>query len=323
MEIYILQSVYLISTLGKIKNSSTNRILKVYKQKDGYVRVKLYKNGKSKVFSVHRLIASHFISNPNNYPTVDHIDNDRSNNKLSNLRWASYSQQARNIGKRGRLTRKVSMNDTNTGEVIQIYGSIKEAAADIPGSDHRLISMVCRNKRKTHAGYSWKYVDTESYSDEKWVNIREYDGFCVSNYGRIKFKDGRITPGHNSNGYRRIHLKRKDGTESHKMVHILVARHFIPSIDGKNFVNHKDGNRQNNTVRNLEWCSRNENCKHAYETGLNRSTRKIRQLNIKNNTTKTFESIQEASNTMDIPYHRIWQTLVGRRTDKKYEWSYY
>lgn len=56
-----------------------------------------------------------------------------------------------------------------------------------------------------------------------------------------------------------------------KTVHRLVALAFIPAEDGKDFVNHKDGNKQNNVVDNLEWCTRSENMKHAYEYGLKNS----------------------------------------------------
>ncbi len=314
--------VYLVSTLGSIKNSKTGRILKLIFQRDGYIRVSLSKNGNRKQFYVHRLVAFHYIPNNNSYPTVDHIDNDRGNNKVDNLRWATYSQQVKNVRNRGKLTRKVAVLDSKTRESLQVYDSITEAVAKIPGSDSRLVSMVCRGKRKTHAGYAWKYMDTESYIDEKWIKMDEYRDFCVSNCGRIRVKDGRITSGSLSNGYRRVHLKRNDGSECHKFVHVLVSQHFIPIIEGSDCVNHKDGNRQNNKVGNLEWCSYSENSLHAYETGLNGYARRIQQRNIKDGTKTSFKSIQEASNKMDIPYHRIWYTLISRRIDREYEWTY-
>jgi hypothetical protein len=64
-------------------------------------------------------------------------------------------------------------------------------------------------------------------------------------------------------GYMRTQIARKT-----RAVHRLVAIAFIPMEEGKIFVNHKDGNKQNNRVDNLEWCTRSENMQHAYEHGL-------------------------------------------------------
>ncbi len=59
-----------------------------------------------------------------------------------------------------------------------------------------------------------------------------------------------------------------DGVQQHYYVHRLVAEAFIPKPEGASEVNHKDGNPSNNRVENLEWCSRSENAKHAFRTGL-------------------------------------------------------
>jgi hypothetical protein len=66
----------------------------------GYKHVGLYKNGKPKTLKVHRLVAIHYIPNPNDYIQVDHIDRDKSNNDISNLRWVTSSENNQNIGLR-------------------------------------------------------------------------------------------------------------------------------------------------------------------------------------------------------------------------------
>lgn len=68
----------------------------------------------------------------------------------------------------------------------------------------------------------------------------------------------------NNRGYLSVVVRRKT-----HMLHRLVALAFIPNIEGKSFVNHKDGNKLNNHVDNLEWCTASENNQHARETGLN------------------------------------------------------
>ena len=68
------------------------KFLKKYEDKDGYIKVSLNKNAKSKAYAVHRLIAGAFIPNPNNYPCINHKDENKQNNKLENLEWCTVIQ---------------------------------------------------------------------------------------------------------------------------------------------------------------------------------------------------------------------------------------
>jgi len=102
---------YSISDLGNVRNNTTGRILKPNKNKNGYFMVKLSKNKILKTFLVHRLLALAFIKNPEDKEAVDHIDNNRQNNNLTNLRWATLAENGMN--------RK--MNITNTSGYKGIY----------------------------------------------------------------------------------------------------------------------------------------------------------------------------------------------------------
>lgn len=77
-----------------------------------------------------------------------------------------------------------------------------------------------------------------------------------------------LKPTVNPNGYLKVGLANGDGTHKQKLVHILVAKHFIPNPYGYKYVNHKDGNKQNPHKDNLEWCSAKQNTEHALRTGL-------------------------------------------------------
>ena len=79
---------YLIYEDGKVCSKKSNRVLKPYIN-HGYLQITLSNNGKQKKMSIHRLVAIHYIPNPENKPCVDHIDRDTQNNNLSNLRWAT------------------------------------------------------------------------------------------------------------------------------------------------------------------------------------------------------------------------------------------
>lgn len=151
------EGLYKVSNLGNIKSLNYRRtgkeeILKA-EINNGYLYVILYKERKIKLYLVHRLVAIAFIPNPYNLPEINHKDEDRTNNIVSNLEWCN--RQYNNIyGKRLQsISKKVLCVETN-----KIYNSMKEAERDL-GCDHSHISAVCRGKRKTCGGYHWKYIN--------------------------------------------------------------------------------------------------------------------------------------------------------------------
>ena len=87
---------YIIFTTGKVYSTKSNKFIKHETGTYKYYLIFLYKNKKRKSFRLHRLLGLHFIPNPNNLPTIDHIDKNKLNNNLSNLRWASYTKQSIN-----------------------------------------------------------------------------------------------------------------------------------------------------------------------------------------------------------------------------------
>ena len=88
---------YLIYDDGRVWSRTHEKFKITQLSIHGYERVSLYKNiKKQKNCFIHRLVALHYIPNPNNYPTVDHIDRNKLNNHISNLRWASRSMQNEN-----------------------------------------------------------------------------------------------------------------------------------------------------------------------------------------------------------------------------------
>lgn len=118
---------YSINEKGEIKNNITKKILRPSINKDsGYYQIDLWKDNKSKKYTLHRLVASNFIPNLENKPTVDHIDGNRLNNDISNLRWATYSEQNSRFNTFGVRSEKIKVININGEELI--FNRIKDVA---------------------------------------------------------------------------------------------------------------------------------------------------------------------------------------------------
>jgi len=89
---------YLIYEDGRVFSKKSNKFRKACSNGEGYCVVDLYKDGKRKIFKIHRLIALHYIPNPHNYECVDHKDRNRQNNSLDNLRWVIKEMNKQNRG---------------------------------------------------------------------------------------------------------------------------------------------------------------------------------------------------------------------------------
>ena len=156
MEIYKdiqgYEGLYKISNKGNVKSLGNDRtrkerILKPTKNHKGYLQVCLCKQGKIKRFLVHRLVASAFIENPNNYPQVNHKDEDKTNNNVTNLEWC---------------TNEYNINYSQSKQVLCVEtGKIYPSAIEVEretGFSQGNISSACNGKRKQAYGFHWRYV---------------------------------------------------------------------------------------------------------------------------------------------------------------------
>ena len=174
------EGLYQISNLGRIKSLKDNhgkyreKILKPGNS-NGYFYVDLCKNSKGKLFKIHRLVAIHFIENPNNYPEVNHKDENSTNNCVDNLEWCtreynnSYGTRNKRAseklkGSKNPKSRKVQCITTgkkfNTIREAGEYYGLSQSITDVN------ITKCCQGKVKSAGKHpdtgeklKWKYVD--------------------------------------------------------------------------------------------------------------------------------------------------------------------
>lgn len=106
------------------------------------------------------------------------------------------------------------------------------------------------------------------------INIKGYDGYTITTAGEVfstKYRQKRqLKPRINSRGYMYVNLSKNGKYKSYR-IHCLVANAFIPNPKNLPEINHIDGNKLNNKIDNLEWCTRGQNQKHAFRHGLIKS----------------------------------------------------
>ena len=147
---------YAVDTQGTVWNLQYEKPLKPSIHKTtGYCRVNLTKDGYYRTFYVHRLVALAFIPTVLGLDEIDHIDGDKTNNKVNNLQWITHAENcAKNRGKTANC-KKIRCIETG-----KIFNSINEAARFINRSQSGLVSCL-KGRSKTSGGYHWEYVNDE------------------------------------------------------------------------------------------------------------------------------------------------------------------
>lgn len=149
------EGLYGITMSGRVWSYKTKKFLKPWFNNNGYLQIKLCKDGKVKTFKIHRLVAETYLPNPDNKPQVGHINDDKTNNCWDNLYWTT-SLNNNNYGSRAKSSKgakKIICLETG-----KIFRTGYEAAKEM-GLHEQNISRVCNGKRKTTGGFHFEFVE--------------------------------------------------------------------------------------------------------------------------------------------------------------------
>lgn len=293
-------------------------------------RVYVYIGSERETVSI--LIAEHFVHNPNKKEMkfVFRKNGNKLDNRAENLYWGRNGDHMKHttkqsLGAIGHISLEQYKKD---GTKVATYSTISDAAQRSGSSESGMRKAKIRAegrgvttfqyKNGEDVVYIWKFQPKQAdESVDVFVDMPNYPKYQISKSGKIRSKTLKKTmaPQKDSNGYMIVNLDKgelvkrggnmKDKTKSKRnrkgrRVHRLVAKAFIPNDDpiNRTDVNHIDGNKTNNDVSNLEWCTKSENMRHAVREGLvndDHKCKSVTSVDIKGKDLKTYKSIKEAA----------------------------
>lgn len=246
---------YQVSSLGRVR-SRGDRVLRESLSSGGYRRLSLRADNKNRSVCVHRLVAEAFLPNPEGRPEVDHLNRNRVDNRVANLRWVSHADNSANRAPSGKgPARKVEQRG-----LVKVGASVR-SAAEGAGCHSNTIWKCCKSGGGLAAGWRWQYHPEDTAPAEEWKQSTHPGAgpdVEVSSLGRVRTPRG-VTVGCKGSRYL---------TFRGNAVHRLVAREFCPRPENADTVDHLDNISTNNAASNLEWVTRSENTRRAIGMGL-------------------------------------------------------
>lgn len=168
---------YMVSNMGRVKSLGNNKarkekILKGAKNNMGYLQVVLCKEGKTKTYLIHKLVALAFLENPDNLPEINHIDEDKSNNCVSNLEWCNRSYNINYGTHNEKMAKSKSipiLQFSKTGDFIKKWDSGTQIEKEL-SIKHSNICSCIKGRYEVAGNYKWGYE-----KDYKRIPFKVFD----------------------------------------------------------------------------------------------------------------------------------------------------
>jgi hypothetical protein len=286
----------------------------------GYVAAKV----KNISFKMHRLIMFAFCGlPPEDKQQVNHIDLNRSNNAIENLEYASgrdnitHAHQTNTERKHNGAARTKGVLSLGPGQTTWVHHRNNEEAAAYWGIRFQKVSACALGTRPHTKGIRFKYASADAPIDEEWKTVTSVPnarGAAVSSHGR--FRDARgVTkaPCAQADGYVRVQIDRT----SHRM-HRLIAAEFLDKPSGANDVDHINGDKSDNSVKNLQWVTHSENVQRSHASDRHGNSGIVRSWSIEARRLDSsdwveYKSACEASRLLGLSQPAI-STSIQRKT---------
>ena len=317
-----------VSNYGRCRSSS-GVVTNGTRQVSGYLVVGYC----GREWLVHRLVLLTFRPLPaNSNLECNHLDGNKANNRLDNLEWTTHKQNVRHSHQRlprrspgPKLSRPVRCRAVGCSSWTA-YDSMTQAAEGLGVS----IGSIQRSavQGRVVKGYECRPAAAKEHviKGEEWKQMLDpktgaaISGKMVSSRGRVRTKSGRVLEGSKKNGYLLTTIRLDSEPRGRKVrIHQLVARAFLgppPSPDHTQ-VNHKDGNRSNNTVQNLEYATPAQNAAHSYRLTPTRTCSHVKPIESRpfgsSDQWRRHSSGAGAARELGVHGQNVQKCLKGRR----------